>query len=140
MKKFYCVIYGKYRKFKNPELSFIFRKALFFSIICSKCETENEKIFKEGESIEILKIYGLFKIYNCFKTMVEESISQEFRLKNIDETRNYFLEEIEQNELMSRKHRKVCKTLNYIEHFLVLASAILDVFKFMLLLLCLVFL
>ena len=24
--------------------------------------------------------------------MVEENISQEFRLKNIDETRNYFLE------------------------------------------------
>ena len=42
--------------------------------------------------------------------MVEENISQEFRLKNIDETRNYFLEEIEQNELMSGKHKKVCKT------------------------------
>ena len=31
-------------------------------------------------------------------------MTQEFRLKNIDETRNYFLEEIEQNELMSKKH------------------------------------
>ena len=29
--------------------------------------------------------------------MVEENISQEFRLKKIDEKRNYFLEEIEQN-------------------------------------------
>ena len=56
--------------------------------------------------------------------MVEENISQEFRLKNIDETRNYFLEDIEQNELMSRKHKKVCKPLNYIEHFLILASTI----------------
>ena len=26
--------------------------------------------------------------------MIEESISQKFRLKNIDESRNYFLEEI----------------------------------------------
>ena len=26
--------------------------------------------------------------------MVEENISQKFRFKNIDETRNYFLEEI----------------------------------------------
>ena len=34
-------------------------------------------------------------------------MSQEFRLKNIDETRNYLLEEIKQNELMSRKHKKV---------------------------------
>ena len=51
-------------------------------------------------------------------------MSLEFRLKNVNETRNYFLEEMEQNELMSRKHKKICKTLNYIEHFLVLASAI----------------
>ena len=29
--------------------------------------------------------------------MVKENISQEFRSKNIDETRNYFLEEIGQN-------------------------------------------
>ena len=29
--------------------------------------------------------------------MVKENISQEFRLKKIDETRNYFLEEIGQN-------------------------------------------
>ena len=29
--------------------------------------------------------------------MVEEDIRQEFRLKNVDETRNYFLDKIEQN-------------------------------------------
>ena len=56
--------------------------------------------------------------------MVEGKISKEFRLKNIDETRNYFLEEIKQNELMSKKPKKVCTTLNYIEHFLILASTI----------------
>ena len=39
--------------------------------------------------------------------MVDENISQKFRLKNIDETRNYFLEEIEQNELMSRKQKRL---------------------------------
>ena len=59
------------------------------------------------------------KIHNKFKNMVEENISQEFRFKNIDETRNYFLEEIKQNELMSRKHKKVRTTLNYIEDFLI---------------------
>ena len=53
--------------------------------------------------------------------MVEEGISQEFRLKNIDETKHYFLEKIEQNELMSRKHKKVCTIPSYIEHFLILA-------------------
>ena len=47
------------------------------------------------------------KTYNYFKNMVEENISQEFRLQNEDETRYYFLEEIKQNKLMSRKHKKV---------------------------------
>ena len=46
--------------------------------------------------------------------MDEQIISQQFRLKNIDETRNYFLVEIEQNELISKKHKKVCTTVNYI--------------------------
>ena len=58
--------------------------------------------------------------------MVEEKISQELRLKNIGKTRNYFLEEIEQNELISRKHKKVCTTLNYTEHFLILGSIITE--------------
>ena len=49
--------------------------------------------------------------------MVEGNISQEFRFKNTDETRNYFLEEVKQNELMSRNQKKVCTNLNYIEHF-----------------------
>ena len=56
--------------------------------------------------------------------MRKENISQEFKLKHIDETRNYSYEEIKQDELMSRKHRKVCTTLNYIEHFPISASAI----------------
>ena len=44
--------------------------------------------------------------------MAEESISQEFKFKNIDETRNYLIEEINRNELMSKKHKKVFITLN----------------------------
>ena len=70
--------------------------------------------------------------------MADES-SLEFRLKNINETKNCLLEEMKQNK-MSRKHKKVCTTLNYIELFVILASAITDVFQFLLLLLCLVFL
>ena len=47
--------------------------------------------------------------------MVDENISHEFKLKNIDEARNYIPAEIKQNKLMSKKHKKVCKTLNYIK-------------------------
>ena len=42
-----------------------------------------------------------------------EDISQEFRLKNIDETGNYLIEKIKWNEMMSNKHKKVCTTLTY---------------------------
>ena len=51
--------------------------------------------------------------------MCEESISQEFRLKNIDETRNYLIDKINQNELMNKKHKKVFRVLNYIKHLLI---------------------
>ena len=41
--------------------------------------------------------------------MVEENISQEFRLENMGETRNCLIEEINRNELMSKKHKKVAQ-------------------------------
>ena len=56
--------------------------------------------------------------------MSEESMSQEFRLKNIDEVRNYFIEVIKQNELMSKKYKKACRFLNYIEHLIILISTV----------------
>ena len=54
--------------------------------------------------------------------ILKENVSQEFRLKNIDKTRNCLTEEINWKESMSKKHKKVCTTLNYIEIFLILAS------------------
>ena len=59
MRTLYYGICGKYRKLEKPKISYLFGKALVLSIICSKCEKEDEKIFKEKESIEILKILGL---------------------------------------------------------------------------------
>ena len=56
--------------------------------------------------------------------MAEENISQEVTLKDIDETRNYLIREIDRNELMTEKHKKVCTTVNYTEHFLILGSTI----------------
>ena len=56
--------------------------------------------------------------------MAEKNISQEFKLKNLNETMNYLIEEIKQNQLMGKDCEKVCTTLNYIELFLILASTI----------------
>ena len=50
--------------------------------------------------------------------MAEEKLSQEFSLKNIDDTGNYFIEERNQIELISRKQQKACKALNYSEKLL----------------------
>ena len=45
--------------------------------------------------------------------------SPDFRVKKIDETRNYILEEIKYNNLMIEKAQKEIKCLNYVEQLLV---------------------
>ena len=45
-------------------------------------------------------------------------------MKNRDETRNDFIKEINQNELINKKHKKVCRILNYIEYLLILISTV----------------
>ena len=56
--------------------------------------------------------------------MPEENVNQEFRLKKVDEIRNYLIEEINQNNLMSKKHKIVCRVLNYIDHSIIVISTI----------------
>ena len=45
-------------------------------------------------------------------------------MKNIRETSNYLIEEINQNEIMSKKYKNVFSTLDYIKELLILASTI----------------
>ena len=59
MKKLCCVICGKYRKFEKPKISYLLEKTLILSIICSQFKNEDEKIFKEERSFEILKFLVL---------------------------------------------------------------------------------
>ena len=61
MKKIYCVSFGKYNRFTNPKISYVFGRIVILPIICGKCQNEDEKIFKEQESIEILKILDLIE-------------------------------------------------------------------------------
>ena len=55
--------------------------------------------------------------------MVEEA-SLKFRIRKVDETRNYFFDEVKHNDLMSEKYKKTCKYLNYVEHLLILVSTV----------------
>ena len=54
----------------------------------------------------------------------KKNISEEFRLKNIGETRNCFIEKMSQNKLMIKKQKNVCRVLNYVEHLIVSNSAV----------------
>ena len=40
--------------------------------------------------------------------------------------RNYLIEEIKENELISKKHKKAYKILNFAEHLLILTSTITE--------------
>ena len=53
-----------------------------------------------------------------------EEVSLEFRLRKIDETRNYLLNEISHNDLMSEKYKKTCKYLNFVRLLVILVSTV----------------
>ena len=59
MRKIYCIVCDKHRKFKSPKISYIFKKILSLGIFCNKCGNEYKKTYKEEESIEILKSFVL---------------------------------------------------------------------------------
>ena len=82
---------------------------------------KDEKLLNKKNQSKYQKILAWSKIFSFFKYIAQENITQKFRLKNIDETRNYSVKEIEQNGLTSKKYEKVCVTLNYIKQFVILA-------------------
>ena len=55
--------------------------------------------------------------------MAKENACLEFILKKIDETRN-LLKERKRNDLMSEKHKKIHRALNYFAHFLLFIPAV----------------
>ena len=59
-------------------------------------------------------------------TLTTNIKSLKFRLKRINKTINFLLEEIKKfNDLISEKHKNICgKYLNYAEHLLILDSTI----------------
>ena len=65
MRKIYCTKCKKYKEFKKPKISYTCDKTLLLFSTCDKCGSEHEKLLKEKESIEILKILG-------FITNIEE--------------------------------------------------------------------
>ena len=61
---------------------------------------------------------------SILKINMAEEASLEFRLRTTDETRNYLLDEIKHNDLMSGKYKKIFNYLNYVECLLMLVSTV----------------
>ena len=81
---------------KTKILCILFKKTLSRSIVYRNCDQEYEKIFKEREWIEILKIFGLinnkYKCQNIYNHVSKknESIIRTGKIENI---RNYLIKE-----------------------------------------------
>ena len=64
MKKIYCNKCEKYAKLKNLKNLYIWNKAFVLSTSCAKSISNNNKILKEKEFTEVLKIFGLIDHVN----------------------------------------------------------------------------
>ena len=56
MKKLYCIIFDKYRKFKNPRILYLLDKNLVVSVICSKCKNEDKNYLKKKNQLRYEKL------------------------------------------------------------------------------------
>ena len=61
---------------------------------------------------------------SILKINVAEEATLEFRLRKIEEARNYILDVINHNDLMCEKYKKTYKYLNYVENVLILVSTV----------------
>ena len=66
------------------------------------------------------------KLIYSYLEMKEENISQSLDFKRRKWVTSYFIEEMNQNELMSKKYKKVSRVPNFIEKVLILASAVTE--------------
>ena len=58
-KNIYFIVYYKYRTFTSPKISYVLKKKVGLPFICSKCNNDERKIFKEEESFDISKLLDL---------------------------------------------------------------------------------
>ena len=77
---------------------------LFFTNYCQKNDNIIHKYFKDKYD--------------------KKDASLDFRLRTRDETRKHLLEEINHKKFIIKKHKKVCRTVNYFERLFILASTV----------------
>lgn len=63
------------KSIKNPKTSINFEKTLILSIICNKCYSNDQKVFKEEESIVILESIGISFVTNMNEEYILHQIN-----------------------------------------------------------------
>ena len=69
MKKLYCVICRKYKKFEKPKVSYMLEKTLALSAIWSKYKNEDKKYLKKKKQLRYQKLLVWLKTYNYFNNV-----------------------------------------------------------------------
>ena len=78
MVKICCSVCNKYRKIKTLKYHRFIKKTL--------------DLFWKIEKLKMISLITNIKSIRKYIIFSEQNLSQEFRLKNIDKTRNYFIE------------------------------------------------
>ena len=107
------------RKFiwNNNMKTNIYRTQVYDSIMCG--------YFCIGLFDFMLKVKRLLAYTNLI-SLNKYKRNDIIMLKCFIEIKNYLIEEINQSELMSKKHKKVCRVLHYIDHLLIATITITE--------------
>ena len=89
MCEFYCIVFIEY-------------------IIAGKTLLDYTNLFSLNDYQKSDKVTYKYLKDKCDK----RKYGRRLQIKKIDETRNYFSEEIQQNDLMGEKHKEVCTAIN----------------------------
>ena len=71
MKIYITLFVVKIEDFKYHKISYIFKKILVLSIICSKCGNEMKRYIKKKNQLRYSKFLVYLNTYNYFKNMNE---------------------------------------------------------------------
>ena len=61
MKKLYCVLCGKYRKFEKPKISYVLEKTLVFLLFAVSAKMKTKKYLKKKIQFRYCKMLGLIQ-------------------------------------------------------------------------------
>ena len=91
MKKIYIVKCNIYRKFENPKISYIFKKTSVLFIICDKCSSNNDTIYRKKNLLR-LKICIIIAGIKKHKSIIKKKKKMHDKIVSLAKTKLNTLE------------------------------------------------